>query len=108
MSGIDYNRQLLGFVVRETGISQADWIAFASSSTELRKQPPREGLNPFTRKPMLYHSSNFFLVVGNKQVGLVTWEEAECIGVAGIKEEVAPFIARLCEAFHATFEASGS
>jgi len=108
MSSIDYNRQHLGFVVRDRGIAHSDWIAFASSNPELRKQPPLEGVNPFTRQPMLYHHSNYFVVVDDKPVGLVAWEEAECVGIAGIKEEMAPFIARLCEAFDARFEASES
>ena len=108
MSSIDYNRQHLGFVVRDTGISHSDWVAFASSNPELRKQPPLDGINPFTRLPTLYHNSNFFFIVDDKPVGLVAWEDAECIGIAGIKEKMAPFIKRVCEAFGARFEASES
>jgi hypothetical protein len=108
MTRIDYSRQHLGYIVRDSGIPQSDWVAFASSSSDLRKQPAVEGINPFTRKPMLYRQPNFFIVVGDEPVGLVAWEEAECIGIAGIEEEVAPFIARLCEVFHARFEASAS
>jgi hypothetical protein len=101
---IDYNRQLLGFVVRDGGISHEAWWAFASSSPWLRKQPPVEGINPFTQRPHYFSNSNFVVTDGAEHVGLLAWEESECVGVAGEEPALRSVIASLCEAFDAQFE----
>ena len=108
MASIDYNRQLLGFVVRDFSISQTEWVAFASSHPAFRKEPPVTGTNPFTRQPMQFRNTNFTFVQGDRTVSLVVWEETECIGVAGDAVASAAVISLLCEAFHARFEASES
>jgi hypothetical protein len=104
MPVIDYNRQLLGFLVRDRGISHEAWLAFASSSPWLRKQPPIEGVNPFTRLPNHFSYSNFVVVDGAESVGLLAWEEAECVGVAGEEVALRTVIVSLCETFDAQFE----
>jgi hypothetical protein len=108
MENIDYNRQLLGFVVRDWAISQTEWVAFASSHPAFRKQSPVIGGNPFTHEPMEFHNTNFAFVQEDRIVCLVVWEEAECIGVAGDAVASASLISLLCETFHARFEAMES
>jgi hypothetical protein len=105
MASIDYNRQLLGFVVRDSAISQAEWVAFASSHPAFRKEPPAAGINPFTRQPIDFRNTNFTFVQEERIVSLVVWEEAECIGVAGNAVAAASLISLLCDTFHARFEA---
>lgn len=104
MASIDYNRQLLGFVVRDSAISQTEWVAFASSHPAFRKEPPVIGINPFTRQPMEFRNTNFTFVEEDKIVSLVVWEAAECIGVAGDAAAATPLISLLCDTFHARFE----
>ena len=36
-------------------ISLDEWTAFISSSPMLKPAPPKEGINPFTKKPALFH-----------------------------------------------------
>jgi hypothetical protein len=105
MASIDYNRQLLGFVVRDSAISQVEWVAFASSHPAFRKEPPVNGINPFTRQPMQFRNTNFTFVQEGRVVSLVVWEEAECIGVAGDAVASTSLISLLCDTFHARFEA---
>jgi hypothetical protein len=108
MASIDYNWQLLGFVVRDSAISQTEWVAFASSHPAFRKEPPVTGINPSSRQPMQFRNTNFTFVQDDRIVSLVVWEEAECIGVAGDAVASTSVISLLCEAFHARFEASAS
>jgi hypothetical protein len=105
MDNIDYNRQLLGFVVRDSAISQAEWVAFASVYPAFRKEPPRIGINPFTRQPMQFHNTNFTFVEQDEVVSLVVWEQSECIGVAGDAAASSALISLLCDTFNARFEA---
>lgn len=104
MTNIDYSQQLLGFVVREAGIAQSEWLAFASSSPAFRKTPSKMGTNPFTRQPLEFRNANYFYVEDGSIVGLVAWEEAECIGVAGDAATLSPLVSLLCEMFQAKFE----
>jgi hypothetical protein len=102
---IDYNRDLLGFIVRENGISLEAWSKTTYAITELIKQPPGEGINPFTKEPMLLPNNNFLIVVENETVGLAGWEDSECIGIAGDGKKIAPYITVLCDILGAKFEA---
>jgi hypothetical protein len=105
MTSIDYNRQLLGFVVRDSAISQAEWVAFASSHPAFRKEPPVSGIDPFNRQPMQFRNTNFAFVQEGRIVSVLAWEEAECIGVAGDAVASTSLISLLCDTFHARFEA---
>ena len=43
---------------REPGaaaISLDEWTAFVESSPILKPAPPKEGINPFTKQPVLFH-----------------------------------------------------
>jgi hypothetical protein len=104
MTTPDYNQQHLGYVVCPSGISEQAWAAFAATNPKLTKQPSVKGINPFTHQPMLYDSNSYLVVDGDKTVGVVAWEETECIGVAGVSVELAPFISLLCKTFSATFK----
>src|SRR5688500_10509142 len=105
MASIDYNRQLLGFVVRDCAISQAEWVAFASSHPAFRKEPPVNGINPFTRQQMKFGNTNFIFVQEDRIVSLVAWEEAGCLGVAGDAAASTSLTSLLCDTLHARFEA---
>lgn len=105
MQSIDYNLQLLGFVVRDPAISQAEWVAFAASHPAFRKEPAVVGVNPFTRQPLEFRNTNFTFVQEGRTVSLAVWEDAECIGVAGDEAASAVLIALLYDTFHARFEA---
>ena len=49
-------------------------------------------------------ASGFDLVDDSQRVGLLVWEAAECVGVAGRHPTLDAFVARLCEDFGARFE----
>lgn len=101
---LNYSEDLVGFVIRESGIGLQEWSIFAESSDSLIKQPPVEGVNPFTGKPHLYTSNRYWVTNGNEEVGIACWEEAECIGIAGDLRDLDSFVSELCSAFDARYE----
>lgn len=104
MTDVDYNRDLRGFLEREGGISLSEWLAFADNEGLLEKVPPTKGVNPFTQRPCDYHNNNYYVVVCGKRVGLVCWEDSECLGVAGHGRDVDDFIAKLSSCINARFQ----
>jgi hypothetical protein len=101
---VDYSASHIGYVVRDSGIPLAEWLTFASARSSLRKEPPVTGINPITKRPMLYHNNNYYVMEGDAVVGLVAWEEAQSIGLAGDAAKLRPFVDLLCEVFNARYE----
>jgi hypothetical protein len=84
------------------GINKARWIELIREYPNLDPVPPREGTNPFTRKPMvIYPRADIArVVVAGKDVGTMSWaeDESNLINVFGEPEVVVPLacdIARL-------------
>jgi hypothetical protein len=42
-------------VRREGGIPLEEWVDYATRSENIKLTPPRSGINPFTKKPALFH-----------------------------------------------------
>lgn len=56
------------------GFDQARWIELIGQHSSLSVMPPRQGFNPFTREPMLFHSKDVALVTAaGKQLGAMDW-----------------------------------
>jgi hypothetical protein len=84
------------------GINKARWIELIRDYPNLDPAPPREGTNPFTRKPtVIYPRPDIArVVVAGKEVGTMSWaeDESNLINVFGEPEVVVPLacdIARL-------------
>ncbi len=100
-----YNTDLQGFIIAEKGIALSEWLEYAAACPELQRRKPARIRNPFKRDEVVtVPSSGFFFMVGNRKAGLLVWEEADCIGVAGCHPQLDAFVTRLCEAFNAKFE----
>jgi hypothetical protein len=100
---VDYSAQHIGYVVRDGGISLSAWLAFAQAAANLAKEPPHTVVNPFTRQPMPWPHSNYYVLDNGSVVGLVVWEESECLGLAGDRTKLAGFISEVCNVLHARF-----
>ena len=104
MKSINYNKELLGFIVKEGGISLELWDEFARRQENYKKTPPKKGINPFTGKEHFYHSNSYLVLENNTEIGLLAWEESECIGVAGKSRKLESEINKLNREFDAVFE----
>ncbi len=104
-SEIDYTEQLLGFIVRESGIPLTAWVALAEGDARLIKQPPSVANHPFLGRMMMFRSNNYCLEADGRPIGLLVWEQSECLGVAGRRQDLAPIISDVCSAFGARFQA---
>jgi hypothetical protein len=104
MKSINYNKEFLGFLVKEGGISLEMWNEFARNQQNYRKTPPTKGINPFTGKEHYYHSNSYSVLENDTEIGLLAWEESECIGVAGESKRLELEINKLSREFDAVFE----
>lgn len=58
----------------QPGFDQARWIALIGQHPNLSVMPPRQGINPFTREPMLFQAKDVALVTeAGKQLGAMDW-----------------------------------
>ena len=58
----------------QPGFDQARWIALIGQHPGLSVLPPRQGINPFTREPMLFQAKDVALVTASgKQLGAMDW-----------------------------------
>jgi hypothetical protein len=69
--------KLLGIILAKgnlPGFDQARWIELIGQHASLSVMPARQGLNPFTREPMLFHSKDVALVTADgKKLGAMDW-----------------------------------
>ena len=104
MTDINYNKELIGFVESDKGISLESWSSHASQNEALVRNPPVEIKNPFTNEPVFVESTSYSFMKENKEIGLFVWEKGDFIGVAGNYESLEPEIKNLCKYFGAKFE----
>ncbi len=101
---IDYNEQLIGFLVRDGGIGLGEWRALIENDARFVKKPPSRGVNPFTGKPHDYRNTSYEIVLDGDVVGLACWEQAESVGLAGRRDALKSMIVDYCGKMSATFE----
>ncbi len=105
-SEIDYTEQLLGFITRRTGIPLFAWQNFAEGDARLIKETPSVAPHPFQGRTMAFRSNNYYLEAAGRPVGLLVWEQSQCLGVAGRREDLSQIISDLCSALGARFQAA--
>jgi len=104
MTDINYDADLLGYIVSDKGISLEAWESYAGHNKAYVRNPPRTFKNPFTGQNAEVESTAFKLVENNAPIGLFVWEATECVGVAGDLKKVNNEIKNLCRHFSAKFE----
>ena len=76
------------------GIRKQRWVDLIREHPSLENVPPHQGINPFTRKPMLYHArtDTALIVIGEREVGSMSWaqDESNSIDVSGERHVVVP------------------
>lgn len=93
------------FIIRRgTGvISLEEWTAYMASSPVLKPVPPREGINPFTKKMTFFHPSpgaaNFESVGGR---GSIEFRDGTLI--ASVPEAAESVVAEIARALGAVVE----
>jgi hypothetical protein len=105
MSDSDYDADLLGFISRSDGIPEDEWLGWACACQKLRRHEPRQLKNPF--KPGTFvtvRSSMFFAIDNEGIIGILAWEESECISVFGSNPRMDAFVIQVCAVFNAEFE----
>ena len=69
--------KIRGSIVAKAGQPEFDlarWIELIGQHSNLSVMPPRQGLNPFTREPMLFQAKDIALVTAfGKQLGAMDW-----------------------------------
>jgi len=58
----------------QPGLELARWLGLIDEHSNLSVLPPRQGVNPFTREPMLFQAQDVALVTASgKQLGAMDW-----------------------------------
>ena len=104
MPNHQFKGQFLGYVTREGGIPYQEWEAYAQANPKLEKPAPVTMINPFTNTEVSHQSHGYVLYSEADQVGLLVWEDTECISIYGEARELQPFIQQLCYDFRGVFE----
>ncbi len=90
------------------GISKQRWVDLIREHPNLENVPPRQGINPFTREPMLYHArtDTARVVIGEREVGSMSWSQGESnsIDVSGERHVVVPLAHDIAGLLDARFE----
>jgi hypothetical protein len=70
-------------VHREGGIPLEEWVDYATRSEIIKLTPPRTGINPFTKKPVLFHpqAGSASLITANGECP-ITYKSGELIANA--------------------------
>jgi len=83
------------------GIDRNRWVALIQVHTNLTPVKPREGINPFTKKPTLFRApqDSAVIVAGSKEIGSMSWNMAGVneINVSGDKVVVEPIARDVAE-----------
>lgn len=94
---------LVGFVESAQGIGCEAWLEVIRSHPALETMEPAEGINPFTKKSMLYDRPYAaWVVVDGSRIGSMIWE-ADCIHVSGADVRVSALAAELALRLGAVF-----
>jgi hypothetical protein len=58
---------------------KAAWCEFIDKRPELRRPAPRQGINPFTKKPHVYHPPNDAaqVLLNGNVIGSARWSQSE-------------------------------
>ena len=71
--------ELVGTIERGSDVTmcQSEWIRLIGAHPELSPVPDREGINPFSKQPMLYKArpDTARVLVGAADVGLIHWAD---------------------------------
>jgi hypothetical protein len=69
--------ELLGTIEpgAEHAIGKPEWINLIEAHPHLSSSPPKQGINPFTRKPHLYqpNPTGALVVIEGSQIGSIHW-----------------------------------
>ena len=72
---------------------------------KLRRHEPRQLKNPFKPGTFVAVRSSIFFAIDNEEIiGILTWEESECISVFGSDPRMDAFVIQVCAVFNAEFE----
>jgi hypothetical protein len=89
--------RFLGFIASPQdppGIDREQWIDLIVAHPNLVRFKDREGINPFTRAPMIFrgHTDNAHVIVDGAEVGTMSWAQdgSHKIVVDGNAELVEP------------------
>jgi hypothetical protein len=89
-------------------IRRERWLALIDDHPALEHSEPVEGINPFTRKPMLYHPpwDAASVIVDGKRVGvmMLAQDGSSYILVQGERHLMVPFAQRVAEILGSRFE----
>ena len=84
------------------------WLALIDEHPALERPEPVEGINPFTRKPMLYRSpwDAASVIVDGKRVGgmMLAQDGSSYILVQGERDLMVPFAQRIALVLGSRFE----
>src|SRR5882724_7668303 len=77
-------------------VGRSEWIQLIDSHPELSHVPDKQGINPFTKRPMLYKAAPDCarVLAGGIEVGMIYWSEdgSHCLtvwAVMGAEAQVA-------------------
>jgi hypothetical protein len=91
------------------GINKELWAKLIDDHPCLERFPSaKEGINPFTRKPMIYRSKDpgAWVVVDGRKVGRMDWPQngSNCILVSGERDPVVPLAHNIAEMLRGHFK----
>jgi hypothetical protein len=102
---------VIGEILREPdppGISRQRWIDMIREHPNIEPPEPREGINPFTKEPMVIRPTPDVarVVVGGRKVGSMGWahDGSNMIVVFGEPEAVVPLARDIAESLGGRFE----
>jgi hypothetical protein len=87
-------------------IRRERWLALIDEHPALERPQPKEGINPFTRKPMLYNSppDTVSVIVEGKEIGVMGFAQDSYILVQGERHPMVPFAHSIAEILGSRFE----
>jgi hypothetical protein len=103
----------IGEIVREPdppGIDNQRWIDLIREHSNLVPDEPREGINPFTKKPIVMKPRPGVarVIIDGQEVGSMSWtlDGSNLIDVFGQPQAVVPLALEIAEALGGRFRAS--
>ena len=107
------NTDFIGEIVREPdppGLSRQSWIDLIREHPNLDPPRPCEGINPFTKKPMVIQPRTDVarVIIGAKEVGSMSWAEddSNLINVFGDSSDVVPLAQEIARTLGGRFNAA--
>ena len=67
----------------EPNFTQQDWMQFVQAHPQLRVPSPKEGIDPFTRQPMMFraHPDTGVVSINGSDVGMIHWSLDESLRI---------------------------